>query len=347
MKFMPLFKNKVWGGNKIKSFGFDYAPLPNCGELWVLSGINGHESVITNGFLAENNISEVLEIYMGDLVGEKNYEHFGNHFPLLIKVIDANDDLSIQVHPDDTLAQQRGMENGKTEMWYVMEADKDSVIVNGFEKPLSREEYQSLLHMGQLEELLHMEHPEVGDTFFIPAGRVHALGKGLMIAEIQQSSDCTYRIYDYNRLDTNGNLRELHTSEALDAIDFGAISDGKTHYSYRENYTTPLVECPYFTTNLIPLTQPIRKDFSKLDSFVVYFCVDGITAVKSMETILPIHAGECALIPAMAEKVELFSEGPAKLLEIYIDPTQWTHKDSHNHATDLDWLATFADSVSQ
>ena len=341
MKFMPLFKNKVWGGNKISTLGFDYSPLPNCGELWCLSGVIGNESVITNGFLAENDINEVLETYMGELIGEQNFNHFGTEFPLLLKIIDANDDLSIQVHPDDRLARERGMENGKTEMWYIMEAEPGAQIVDGFSQAVTKEEYQQFLQLGKLESILHIERPQAGDMFFIPAGRVHALGKGLLLAEIQQNSDCTYRIYDYNRPDTNGKLRELHTAEALDAIDFSELKDGKTHYTYRENSTTRLAECPYFTTNLIPLTKPLKKDFHKLDSFVIYLCVDGIAAVKSMEEIVPIHAGECVLVPAVADTVELFSEGPAKLLEVYIDPEQWTDKESHNHATDRDWLAQF------
>ena len=340
MKFMPLFKNKIWGGNKIKSLGFDYDPLPNCGELWVLSGVEGNESVITNGFLADNTISEILEIYMGELIGEKNFEHFGTEFPLLIKIIDAADKLSIQVHPDDALAQQRGMENGKTEMWYILEADKGAEIVDGFQQQVTREEYQQYLDLGHLESLLHIEHPQPGDTFFIPAGRIHAIGKGILLAEIQQASDCTYRIYDYNRLDSDGRPRELHTAEALDAICFNPTADGKTHYTYRDNSTTPLAECPYFTVSLIPLSKPIRKDFSKLDSFVAYLCVEGIAAVKTLDDIVPIHAGECVLVPAVAEMVELFSEGPAKLLEIYIDPAQWTDT-GRSHANDFDWLATF------
>ena len=341
MKFMPLFKNKVWGGNKISTLGFDYSPLPNCGELWCLSGVIGNESVIVNGFLAENDINEVLETYMGELIGEQNFNHFGTAFPLLLKIIDANDDLSIQVHPDDRLARERGMENGKTEMWYIMEAEPGAQIVDGFSQAVTKEEYQQFLQLGKLESILHIERPQAGDMFFIPAGRVHALGKGLLLAEIQQNSDCTYRIYDYNRPDTNGKLRELHTTEALDAIDFSELKDGKTHYTYRENSTTRLAECPYFTTNLIPLTKPLKKDFHELESFVIYLCVDGIAAVKSMEEIVPIHAGECVLVPAVADTVELFSEGPAKLLEVYIDPEQWTDKESHNHATDRDWLAQF------
>ncbi|MCQ2281289.1 MAG: class I mannose-6-phosphate isomerase [Bacteroidales bacterium] len=340
MKFLPLYKDKVWGGNKIATLGFDYAPLPNCGELWALSAVEGNESVIANGFLEESTINEALEIYMGELIGEKNYYHFGDNFPLLIKIIDANDKLSIQVHPDDQLAQERGMENGKTEMWYIMEAEENAEIVDGFERAVTPKEYQQLLAEGKLDEVLHIEKAQAGDMFFIPAGRVHALGKGLLLAEVQQNSDCTYRIYDYNRPDSNGKLRELHTDEALDAIDFSQLKDGKTHYQYKENSTEKLAECPYFTTNLIPLTKPMRKDFTNLDSFVLYLCVEGIAAVKTLENIVPMHAGECVLVPAVADIVELYSEGPAKLLEIYIDHEKWIDN-GINHATDHDWMAQF------
>lgn len=340
MKFLPLYKNTVWGGNKISTLGFDYSPLPNCGELWALSGVKDNESVIANGFLKDNTINEVLEIYMGEILGEKNFAHFGTTFPLLLKIIDANADLSIQVHPDDDLARERGMENGKTEMWYIMEADDNAHIVNGFNRQLTRDEYQQYLSLDKIESILHIEQAQAGDMFFIPAGRIHALGKGLLLAEVQQNSDCTYRIYDYNRPDANGKLRELHTAEALDAIEFSELRDGKTHYTYRENNTTTLAECPYFTTNLIPLTKPMRKDFTSLDSFVIYLCVEGIGAVKSMDTIVPLHAGECVLVPAVAEQVELFNEGPAKFLEIYIDPARLVDN-GQNHTSDLDWLAQF------
>ncbi|MCR4829350.1 MAG: class I mannose-6-phosphate isomerase [Bacteroidales bacterium] len=341
LKFLPLFKNKVWGGNKIKTLGFDYAPLPNCGEMWVLSAVKDNESVITNGFLADNTLNDALEIYMGELIGEENYRHFGNDFPLLIKIIDANDKLSIQVHPDNKLARERGMENGKTEMWYIMEAEQGAEIVDGFEQRTTAEAYQKSLKQGTLEQTLHVEHPQAGDVFFIPAGRVHALGKGLLLAEIQQSSDTTYRIYDYNRPDANGKLRELHTAEALAAIDFAATRNGKTHYNYQENSTVRLAQCPYFTTNLIALSKPLRKDFAQLDSFVVYLCTDGIAAMKAMDTITPLHAGECVLVPAAADRVELFSEGPAKLLEVYVDPEQWVDEGGADHYHDLDWVAKF------
>lgn len=320
LKFMPLYKNVIWGGNRLKDYGFDYAPLPNCGELWALSSVEGRESVIANGFLAENTLNEAIEVYMGDLVGEKVFEQFGTEFPLLFKVIDAAKDLSIQVHPDDELAQRRGMPCGKTEMWYVMEADKGARLISGFRRDTDPEEYRAALAAGHLEELLHSEEPQSGDVYFIPAGRVHALGKGLMVAEIQQTSDCTYRIYDYNRRDADGNLRQLHTEEAMDAIDFSAIKGhANTRYEARVNETTTLAACPYFTTRLIPFDKPMRKNLEDFDTFVVYMCVDGIAAVKSMDTIVPLHAGECVLVPAVAENVELYSEGPAKLLEVYID----------------------------
>ena len=340
MKFMPLFKNKVWGGNKIKSYGFDYSPLPNCGELWVLSGVEDNESVVENGFLKGNHINEVLEVYMGEVLGEENYDRFGSEFPLLLKLIDANDKLSIQVHPDDALAQKRGMENGKTEMWYILEAGEGAEIVDGFEQQVTPEEYRQYLEAGLIERLLHVEHPQRGDMFFIPAGRIHAIGKDILLAEIQQRSDCTYRIYDYNRKDADGKLRPLHTEEALDAIDFRPTADGKTHYNYRDNATVSLAECPYFTTNLISLTQPMGKDFTALDSFVLYFCVEGIAAVKSMEHVVPMHAGECVLVPAAADRVELFAKERAKLLEVYIDPAQWKGESGH-HTHAGDWLVEF------
>lgn len=340
MKFMPLYKNKIWGGNKIKKLGFDYSPLPNCGELWALSGVKDNESVISNGFLADNNLGEVLEIYMGELIGERNYLRFGNEFPVLIKIIDANDKLSIQVHPDDTLARERGMENGKTEMWYIIDAEKGAEIVDGFDDEITADEYQKILQLGHLEDILHVEHPQKGDVFFIPAGRVHALGKGLLLAEIQQTSDCTYRIYDYNRPDSNGKMRELHTAEALAAISFNQLKDGKTHYCYEENKTVGLARCPYFTTNLISLTKNIRKDLSQLDSFVVYLCTEGIAAVKALDNIVPFHAGECVLVPAVAQDVELHCERAAKLLEIYIDPESYKD-DELRHRSDRDWTARF------
>lgn len=338
LKFQPLYKNVIWGGNRLRDYGFNYDPLPNCGELWALSSVEGHESVIANGFLADNTLNEAIEIYMGDLVGDKVFNRYGTEFPLLIKIIDAAQDLSIQVHPDDELAQQRGMSRGKTEMWYVMLADQGSRLVSGFRRDTSADEYTAALAAGHLMDLLHSEQPQPGDVFFIPAGRVHALGKGLMVAEVQQTSDCTYRIYDYDRTDKDGKKRQLHTAEAMDAIDFSGIrGHASTRYEARQNATTTLAHCPYFTTRLISFDSPMRKNLEDVDTFVVYLCVDGLAAVKSMETIVPMHTGECVLVPAVADNVELFCEGPSKLLEITIDTSDW--HDAPN--TDNDWLATF------
>jgi len=341
LKFLPLYKNVIWGGNRLKEYGFNYDPLPNCGELWVLSSVEGHESVVANGFLADNTLNEAIEIYMGDLVGDKVFNRFGTEFPLLFKVIDAAQDLSIQVHPDDALAQRRGMPCGKTEMWYVMQADPGARLISGFRRDTSPQEYSDALQAGHLEDLLHSEQPAPGDVYFIPAGRVHALGRGLMVAEIQQSSDCTYRIYDYNRVDSNGRRRQLHTAEAMDAIDFSAVhGHASNRYHAALNQTTTVVHCPYFTTRIIPFDRPVRKSLEDVDSFVVYFCVEGLAAVKSLETIVPLHAGECVLVPAVADSVELFSEGPAKLLEVSVDTTGWNDAPS----AEGDLLASFIGS---
>lgn len=338
LKFLPLYKQVIWGGNRLRDYGFHYEPLPNCGELWALSSVEGHESVIANGFLAENTLNEAIEVYMGDLVGDKVYNRYGTEFPLLVKLIDAARDLSIQVHPDDQLAQQRGMARGKTEMWYVMQADPEAKLISGFRRDTTPEEYTAALANGHLTDLLHSEQPAPGDVFFIPAGRVHALGKGLMVAEIQQTSDCTYRIYDYDRVDADGRKRQLHTAEALDAIDFSGIkTTAATRYAACRNQTVTLAHCPYFTTRLIDFDQPMRKNLEEVDTFVLYLCVGGLTAVKSLETIVPMHTGECVLVPAVADSVELFCEGPAQLLEVTIDTTGWDDAPR----TDGDWMAQF------
>lgn len=323
LKFLPLFKNKIWGGNKIKdNLGIDYSPLPNCGEMWILSGVEGNESVVENGFLAENNLNEVLEIYNADLVGEATYARFGDQFPILVKIIDANDRLSVQVHPDDEHAKAQGLDSGKTEMWYVMDSTEESIIIDGFSKKLTKKTYQQALNGGTLLDCLNVEYPGKGDVFFIPGGRVHALGKGLLIAEIQQTSDTTYRIYDWDRKDYKGNSRELHTAEAVEVLDFGPIKNAKLQYSYSKNSTATLARCSYFTTNLLVFDKPVKKDFSTLDSFVVYCCVESICAIRALDKIVPMRAGECILVPAVADIVEIFPEKEAKVLEIYIENEQ-------------------------
>lgn len=319
LKFMPLFKPKIWGGHNIQDvMGIDISPLPNCGEVWMLSDVEGNESVVENGFLAENTLSELLEIYMEDLAGEKVYEQCQNSFPLLIKLIDATDDLSIQVHPDDAMAQKYGFENGKNEMWYVIDAKEDARIINGFKNRINQNIFLKHLKDKTLPEILKSEKADKGDVFYIPAGRVHALGAGLLIAEIQQTSDVTYRVYDWDRPGDDGKMRELHIKEALEAIDFSDEGNAKTEYTIKPNKTTELINVSYFTTNLLQLDKNLQKDFTELDSFVIYICIDGNCKIKALDTIVDLKKGETVLIPAIGKIVEIYPQDEIKLLEVYI-----------------------------
>ena len=321
LKFTPIFKDKIWGGNKIKSIlGKDFGSLPNCGESWELSGVEGNVSVVSNGYLAGNSLDELIEIYMGDLVGDHLFETFGNEFPLLIKFIDANDDLSIQVHPDDELARERHKAYGKTEMWYVLQADRGSKLQSGFNQEVNQELYLEKLEKTELTDILNFEEVKAGDVYFIPAGRVHAIGKGILLAEIQQTSDITYRIYDYDRRDDKGNPRELHTDLALDAIDYTLYPEYKTKYKVKPNESIELAKCRYFTTNVLELNQMIDKDYNKLDSFVIFICLEGEVNIETESGIETIQKGETILIPASLEHVQLKPvSANARLLEVYVE----------------------------
>lgn len=320
LKFTPIYKDKIWGGNKIKSvLNKDFGSLPNCGESWELSGVEGNVSVASNGYLAGNSLEELIEVYMGDLVGDQIYETYGTEFPLLIKFIDANDDLSIQVHPDDEMAAERHNSYGKTEMWYVMQADKGAKLQSGFNQPVDQEKYLEKLEKVELTDILNFEEVTAGDVFFIPAGRVHAIGKGILLAEIQQTSDITYRIYDYDRCDDKGNTRELHTDLALDAIDYTLFPEYKSNYEVKANESVELASCQYFTTNVLELTQLVEKDYNKLDSFVIYICMEGELVVETEAGTELVQMGETILIPASVENVHLKPiTASAKLLEVYI-----------------------------
>jgi mannose-6-phosphate isomerase len=322
LKFSPVLKDKIWGGNKIKSvLGIDFAPLPNCGEAWVLSGVDGNQTGIVNGFLAGNDLNELVEVYMGDLVGDKVYERFGDEFPILVKFIDAADYLSIQVHPDDELAAKRNIGYGKSEMWYIIDADPGAELISGFSKKVDQETYLKHLNDKNLKQILNAEKVAAGDVFYMPAGRVHALGPGIFLAEIQQTSDTTYRIYDWDRVDSEGKSRELHIEEALDAIDFNVYDDYKSQYQPKHNGTATLVNSPFFTTSLIQLDKALAKDYSELDSFVIYVCVGGsVTIVHDGETEpqVTISQGEAILLPASIDRVDLIPSSDSKLLEVYI-----------------------------
>ncbi len=319
LKFEPICLEKIWGGNRLKTLLGKKYTTKNCGESWEISGVEGNISVVANGFLKGNDLSELIEIYMGDLVGDKVYEKFGTEFPLLIKFIDAQDDLSIQVHPNDELSKERHNAFGKTEMWYVLDAAEGALINSGFSQAVDREKYLKYFENGNLTDLLKYDEAKVGDVFFIPAGRVHAIGKGSMVAEIQQTSDITYRIFDYNRKDDKGNERELHTDLALDAIDFSFMEDYKTKYSAEINKSTEIVSCKYFTTNILEFDKPLEKDYFKIDSFVIYITLEGNFEIETEEGTEKVGKGETVLIPAGIDSLKLIPKSSkVKLLEVYI-----------------------------
>lgn len=319
LKFKTIFKDKIWGGSKIKThLGKDFSPLPNCGETWEISGVKSDVSVIENGPLTGTSLSDLLEEYKENLVGKTVYQRFGNEFPLLVKFIDANQDLSIQVHPDDKLAKERHNSFGKTEMWYVIQADEGSNLISGFNQKVDREFYLQKFNAGEVTDILNKEEVTDGDVFFLPAGRVHTIGKGLLIAEIQQTSDITYRIYDFDRVDDKGNKRELHVEEALDAIDYNYYENYKTSYKHTENEVVNLAECPYFTTNVLNFTDNIPRDYTSLDSFVIHVCLEGSYILKYGIEELPVNMGDCILIPATTRQVELSTLKGFKILESYI-----------------------------
>lgn len=320
LKFRPILKSKIWGGQKLKPYAKDAGNLTNIGESWELSGLDGSVSVVTNGFLEGNEINDLIEVYMGDLVGDSVYELFGNQLPLLFKIIDADQNLSIQVHPDDQTAMERHNCAGKTEMWYVLEAAGDAHVIAGFAQQADMQTYVNALEGGHVEQLLQSVPVKRGDVLFVNSGLVHSIGKGVMLAEIQQASDITYRIYDYKRVDEHGNMRELHIREALDVIDFSANNQPLISYEERNNGAVNLVACPYFTTNLIVFDRTIMRDYAPLDSFVVYMCVDGKAVITVDQQQYNIDRYETVLIPAAVNDVTITPvEGTARLLEVYMD----------------------------
>ena len=320
LKFKSILKEKIWGGQSLKSTLNKKIPTnKRIGESWELSGVEENVSVVENGFLAENPLDELIEIYMGDLVGDWVYDQFGTNFPLLIKFIDANDVLSIQVHPDDKLAKERYNSAGKTEMWYVIDAQKDAELISGFNQEMDKDQYVKHLENGKLPQILNHEKVKAGDVFYIPAGRVHAIGAGIVLAEIQQTSDVTYRIFDWDRKDEKGVSRELHTEEAIDAIDFKVYDNYKTEYKSEKNAASKMLSNKYFETNILDLEKTIEIDSNQLDSFIIYMCLEGKVEIKYYESEkIIIEKGETVLIPAVIEHLFLNPVVQSKLLEVYI-----------------------------
>ncbi|SKB30142.1 mannose-6-phosphate isomerase [Salegentibacter holothuriorum] len=317
IKFNPILKEKIWGGNKLKNNLNKETTSDNLGESWEISGVSGDISVVANGELKGFSLKDLLNEYKAKIVGEKIYSEFNADFPLLIKFIDANTELSVQLHPNDELAQQRHNSFGKTEMWYIMQADKEAKINIGFKESVSKEDYIARLEEGKIVELLNFEEVKKGDSFFINTGKVHAIGAGVLLAEIQQTSDVTYRIYDWDRTDDEGNSRELHTALAIDAIDFEKKDDFKLNYKKQANTSSEVASCKYFTTNYLPVKGEVKKDYSNLDSFVIYMCVGGNGVISVNGNSENIKQGETVLIPADNKQVDISAEN-CELLEVYI-----------------------------
>ncbi len=319
LKFNPILKQTIWGGDKIIPFKHLSDNIHNVGESWEISGVTDNESIVQNGEYKGMSLPELISTFKGELVGEENYVRFGNTFPLLIKFIDAQQDLSIQVHPNDQLAKKRHNSMGKTEMWYVIGAEEGAKLRSGFSQEITPKEYKERVYNSTITDVLQEYTIHKGDVFFLPAGRIHSIGAGAFIAEIQQTSDITYRIFDFNRKDANGNPRELHTELAKDAIDYEVLNDYRTHYEAVKDEPVELVACPYFTTSLYDLTEEISCDYSELDSFVILICMeDSCTITDSEEHVIEMRAGETVLLPASIENISIVPNGNVKLLETYV-----------------------------
>jgi mannose-6-phosphate isomerase len=316
LKFTPILKDKIWGGQKLKTLLNKASNLPNIGESWEISDVDGDTSIVSNGNLKGQSLKELLKTYKSDLIGIQNFRIFKDKFPLLIKFIDAKEDLSIQLHPNDELAAKRHNSFGKTEMWYVFQADKDSNLIVGFNQKMTPDKYLEHLENKSLTKILNFDTAKTGDTYFIEVGRVHAIGAGVMVAEIQQTSDITYRVYDWDRVDDHGNERDLHNDLAIDAIDFDMPDDFRVTYDKTENQSNEMVSCPYFTTNYLKVNRTLKKE-NHHDSFIIYMCVEGIAEITANGFSEPIKKGETILLPAAIKDYEINSKN-ATLLEVYV-----------------------------
>ena len=316
LEFQPVYKYRMWGGNKLKTVLNKVYDEENVGESWEISDVEDDETVVKNGLLKGLTLRELSDKFGADLLGEKVYKTFGTEFPLLIKFIDAKTPLSVQVHPHDHIAKERHNSFGKTEMWHIMQADEDSNLIVGFNQEVTPEKYLQHLEDKTLTDILNLDKVKKGDTYFIEVGRVHAIGAGVMLVEIQQTSDITYRVYDWDRVDDQGNERELHNDLAINAIDFNMKDDFRVKYETSKNFSNKMVCCQYFTTNYIHLDSEVQKQ-NTLDSFVIYICTEGFVKITTESKVESISKGETLLLPAAIKNYTLQSEN-AELLEVYV-----------------------------
>jgi len=317
IKFQPILKDKIWGGTKLKQLLNKDSDSLNVGESWEISDVEGDTSVVVNGVLKNRSLKSLLETFKADLIGKRNYDVFGNKFPLLIKFLDAKADLSIQLHPNDQLAAKRHNSFGKTEMWYVLQADEAANLIVGFNKKMTPKDYLKHLEDKTLTKILNFDVVKTGDTYFIEVGRLHAIGAGVLLAEIQQTSDITYRVYDWDRVDNEGNKRELHNDLAIDAIDFNMKDDFRIDYSNSINKTNQMISCKYFTTNYIKIKDQKLDKINDHDSFIIYMCVDGEAIIKTDTAKEQIIKGETILLPAAITSFEISAKN-GTLLEVYV-----------------------------
>lgn len=316
IKFRPILKQVLWGGNKIISFKQLDADMEQVGESWEVSGVKDNESIVANGQYEGMKLNDLVALLKGDLVGKENYERFGNEFPLLIKFIDASKQLSIQVHPNDEQAKAKGLKRGKTEMWYVMESAPDATLLSGLKRTITPEEYKAMVENDTITDALCEYRVGEGDVFYLPAGRIHSIGAGTFLAEIQETSDVTYRIYDFKRKDKDGNYRQLHTEAAAECIDYSVENDYRTKYEARKNEGVELAQCAHFTTSVYDLDEPMLLDYSELDSFVVLIALSGECTLSTGDAETQLRAGETVLLPATTQTLNV--SGTVKFLETFV-----------------------------
>ena len=316
-KFNPLLKQTIWGGDKIIPFKHLVDKAENVGESWEISGVKDNESIVADGEYKGRKLNDVVAELKDRLIGAENYKRFGSDFPLLIKFIDARQDLSIQVHPTDEMAHKQGKLRGKTEMWYVMASEPDAHLRSGLKQLITPEQYKAMVANDTICDAIADYAVKEGDCFFLPAGRIHSIGAGCFLAEIQQTSDVTYRIYDFKRKDKDGNYRQLHTKEAAECINYNVEKNYRTAYVPQRNQGVSLVRCPYFCTAVYDLDEPMTLDYTELDSFVILIGVKGAgTIIDNEGNAFTLQAGESVLIPATTRTLKV--EGTIKFLETYV-----------------------------
>lgn len=316
IKFRPILKQMLWGGDKIIPFKQLNIEMDQVGESWEISGVKNNESIVANGQYEGMKLNDLVALLKGNLVGKENYERFGNEFPLLVKFIDAKKQLSIQVHPDDEHAIRNGLKRGKTEMWYIMESAPYATLLSGLKHNITPQEYKTMVENDTITDALCEYKVHEGEVFYLPAGRIHSIGAGTFLTEIQETSDITYRIYDFKRKDNDGNYRQLHTEKAAECIDYNVEDDYRAKYKPCKNKGIELVRCKHFTTSVYDLNEPMQLDYSELDSFVVLMALSGKCMLSTNEQNIELRAGETVLLPATIQTVNV--SGDVKFLETFV-----------------------------